>query len=256
MTSPWIAHRVQKPAARVRLLCFPHAGAGASVFRPWTRAADETLDVCPVQLPGRETRWGEPPIDRVEPLVDALCDAVAPCIEDRYALFGCSMGAVVAFELARALRRRSLPSPSHLFVAARRAPTRLDRRAPIHHLSDAELVRRIGAYAGTPAEILASADVMSLYLPAIRADFTLCETYVCQPGPLLDCPVNVFGGHLDSEVTPDDLAAWRDVTVSSCRVQMFDEGHLFLHSQQSVLLDTIASELWRTDATPERVAVA
>jgi medium-chain acyl-[acyl-carrier-protein] hydrolase len=228
----------------MRLFCLPYAGRGASTFREWQREAPPWLDICAIQLPGRENRWTEEPFSRIEPLVRALCDDLASYFEPPFALFGCSMGALIAFELARALTPRDR-TPSHLFAAARRAPGRPESCPPCHHLSDEEFVRQLGAYAGTPREILESPEVMSVYLPSIRADFALCERYVYGGGDTLACPVTVFGGRQDPHVSMDDLAAWQSVTSSSFGLRTFDGGHFFVHDNRTALLEAITTELGR-----------
>lgn len=255
MESHWISCRTPRSGTRLRLFCFPYAGRGASTFRDWVRDAPEWLDVCPIQLPGREGRWGEEPFSRLEPLIDVLCHELAPCFQRPFALFGCSMGAIIAFELARALARRDR-TPVHLFTAARRAPGRPESCPPIHHLCDDEFIRQLGRYAGTPSEVLDSPEVISVYLPSIRADFALCERYVYRRGDVLQCPVTVFGGRTDPHVSLDDLADWRSVAASSFALQMFDGGHFFVHSQGTTLLRAIASQLSGQAAMLEASTVA
>ena len=118
----WLAYREVKPHARLRIFCFPYAGGGASIFRGWTALLPADLEVCPVQLPGREGRLREAPFTHMEPMVNALVDALQPYFDLPFVLFGHSMGAAIAFELTRELRRRGRPQPLHLFAAGRRAP--------------------------------------------------------------------------------------------------------------------------------------
>ena len=231
----------------MRLLCFPYAGRGAATFWSWCRVAPETVEVCPVQLPGRDARHDERPYSAVEPLVEALCDGLAPWLEQPFALFGSSMGALIAFEFARALSRRSLPRPAHVFLAARRGPGRPAPRKPIRHLPDDEFLEEVGTCAGTPPEILADRAVMQFYLPLLRADFALCERYTYRSGPPLQSPVTVLGGRMDPDVSLRDLVAWRAATRASFNLWLFSGDHFFVHSCGAEVLRLIVEQLERRD---------
>jgi medium-chain acyl-[acyl-carrier-protein] hydrolase len=243
MASSWIAYRLPKPHARVRLLCFPYAGSGASMYRKWVEEAPPDLDVCPVQLPGREGRCHETPYSTLEPLLDVLCDELAPWTDAPFALFGCSMGAIVAAELADALQRRAGKTAAHLFVAARRAPGRPDSRPPTAGLSNAEFLAQLREYNGTPSELLDDPDAMAFYLPCLRADFALCERFVPRPGATIDCPLTVLGGTEDADVSPDDLEAWRPVTTSAFASCTFAAGHFFVNTCRDAVLATVVARL-------------
>lgn len=237
-----IAYRIVKPSARLRLFCFPYAGAGASVFRSWANEAPPGLEICPVQLPGRELRHEEVAYSRVEPLVEALCAELGPLLDLPYALFGYSMGALIAFELGRTLSTRSTP-PIHLVAAARRAPQRPDRRSPIHHLSDEDFIHEIGKYEGTPTEILQNVEVLQFFLPTLRADFAVCETYNYKPGKPLDCALTVYGASADPDVTQDDLEAWSAETRSACKIHLFAGSHFFIQKSPHLLSNAVIAEV-------------
>ncbi|HEX2093650.1 MAG TPA: thioesterase domain-containing protein, partial [Longimicrobiaceae bacterium] len=175
---PWVVRRPLNPHTRLRLFCFPYAGGGASIFRTWSQSLPPEVDVCPVQLPGRESRLREPPFDRLLPLVRTLADVLAPYMDLPFALYGYSNGALMSFELARELRRRGMRGPVHLFVAACPAPHLPDKDPPIHALPDVELIREIRRLNGTPEEILQNEELMTLLIPLLRADSAIHETYV------------------------------------------------------------------------------
>lgn len=241
-SSTWFAPVAARPDRRVRLFCLPHAGGAASVYRPWS-ALLPGIEVCPIQLPGRETRLRERAYTRIEDLVPALAGAMADRLDAEYALFGYSMGALIAFELARELRRRGARPASRLILAAHGSPRLASRRPPIHELPDHAFVRELLTWNGVPAEIAADRDALGFFLPLLRADMTLCERYVYREEPPLDVPIAAFGGRRDADATDTDLAAWAAETTAPCVVRMFDGGHFFLRERRDELLAAVAAAL-------------
>lgn len=238
----WIKGFVSNQQVHFRLFCFPYAGGGASSFRLWPNALPPGVNVCPVQLPGRENRLGEAPFTRLEPLVQTLDRLLRPYLDRPFAFFGHSMGALIAFELAHRLGQNTL-GPIRLFVSGHSAPQIPRRRPPIHQLPDSELVEALRDFGGTPEAVLQHPELMELLLPTLRADFSVVETYVYSPHEPLACPISVFGGLQDSEVSRDDLNVWCDQTRSSCTVRMFPGNHFFLHGAQDLLLRAVAQDL-------------
>jgi medium-chain acyl-[acyl-carrier-protein] hydrolase len=241
--TPWMAFRASKPRARLRVFCIPYAGSGASIFRSLALSVPDSIDLCPIQLPGRESREREPPFSRLSPLVAAMRTELAPWLDLPYVLFGYSMGALVAFELARALRHDGAAEPRQLFVAGRRAPRRREPRPLVHTLPRAEFVQELVTYGATPPTLLESPDVLDFYLPLLRADFAVCETYEYRANGAIGCPITVYGGNRDPFVTRDDLDAWALETTGSCLVRVFEGGHFFLHSCWSVVLRSFLQDL-------------
>lgn len=246
VTSPWLPYSGMDTGARLRLFCFPYAGGAASIFRSWDASLPGEVAVCGVQLPGRESRICEPPFERIEPLVETLAEGLAPWLEPPFAFFGHSMGALIAFELTRELRRLGLPEPAHLFLSGRRAPHIPDREPPIHHLPRAEFLAELRTLNGTPEELLRNEELMECVLPVLRADFALCERYSFSPGPPLEQPLSVFGGDADPEVELADLSAWSRMTTGACRVRILPGDHFFVHQSGDALLRIVGSVL--TDA--------
>jgi surfactin synthase thioesterase subunit len=242
----WIAFRRTTPRASVRLFCLPYAGAGASVFRPWSDALAPEIELCAIQLPGREDRAREERFTRMEPLVEALAGELRDELDRPFAIFGHSMGAVIAYELACVLRREGLPGPVHLFVSGRRGPQVPYRHEPVHHLAEPQFVEKLRRLNGTPEEVFQYPELLAYIIPTLRADFTICETYACRDEPALSCPVSAFGGLGDTEVSEDDLAAWSAVTAGPFRVELFPGDHFFLHACRASLLATLTNDLTRT----------
>jgi medium-chain acyl-[acyl-carrier-protein] hydrolase len=213
------------------------------VFYKWSESLPWDVEVCPIQLPGRETRLEEPPFTRLFPLVQALTQAIRVYLDKPFVFFGHSMGARVGFELARELRRQNDPGPVHLFVSASRAPQIPDPDPPIHHLPEAEFVKELRRLDGTPEEVLQNAELVQLFLPLLRADLAMDETYIYTIEEPLDCPISAFGGLEDNKVGRDDLAAWRDQTRGIFTLRMFPGDHFFLRSARISLLQAVTQDL-------------
>jgi medium-chain acyl-[acyl-carrier-protein] hydrolase len=240
----WLAYREVNPRARLRLFCFPYAGGGAAVYRGWAAVLPADVEVCPVQLPGREGRLREEPFTRPEPLIQALAEALAPLWDDLpFAFFGHSMGAMLSFELARELRRRGLALPVHLFASGRRAPQQAPREEDIHDLPEPEFIAKLRELNGTPDEVLRHAELMRLLVPLLRADFAVNETYHFVEEPPFELGISAFGGLADAEVTREDLAAWQQHTRGRFRLRMLPGDHFFLLSARDLILEALARDL-------------
>jgi len=233
------------PQALLRLFCFPYAGGGASIFRTWSNNLPSEVEVCPIQLPGRENRLQEPPFNRLAPLVHVLAHVLLPYLDLPFVFFGHSMGALISFELARYLRRQHAPGPLHLFVSARRAPQIPAINPPIHHLPESAFIEALRDFNGTPESILQNAELMQLLLPVLRADFAVCETYTYSVEDPLACAISTFGGLQDCEVCYDELAAWREQTDGFFTQRMLPGNHFFLRSARVSLLRYITQDLTR-----------
>jgi len=239
-------HRRKLTHPRFRLLCFPYAGGAASLYRHWAPLLDPTVEVCPVELPGRGVRLAEPAVHDMT----QLCDGLAPAVEQLLdgvpmALFGHSMGARVAFEIARRFDGRI----AHLFASGSPAPgTRWrhaaagDRRLTAQ-LTDDEFRQRLRALGGTPPEILEHDELMARVLPLVRADFVLIENYRIEPQLRITCPITVFAGVDDPGASPPAAAAWELRTTSRCRLVEIDAGHFFLDSHRAALIAEISHDL-------------
>jgi medium-chain acyl-[acyl-carrier-protein] hydrolase len=239
----WVTCSRANQQARLRLFCFPYAGGGASTFRTWSNDLPSRIQVCAVQLPGRQSRLIEPPFIRLSLLVQTLAPVLRPYFNVPFAFFGHSMGALISFELARHLRRQNSPGPAHLFVSSRRAPHIASSEPPIYALPESLFMAELHRLSGMSKEVLQNAELMQLVLPMLRADFALCETYVYSTEGPLDCPISAFGGLQDCEVSRDDLIAWRDQTRSSFTLRMFPGNHFFLDNARALLLQAVSQDL-------------
>lgn len=243
MRSSWIAGRVGRPDAAVRLFCVAHAGGGGSFFLPWQPLLGPEIEGWPVVLPGREGRLRELPYVRMEQAVDPLYDALREHVDRPFALFGHSMGAVVAYEVARRFTAEGGPQPARLFVSARRAPHLPMRRQSFAGLPDDVFLRAVADLNGTPQDVLSQPELISLFLPCLRADFELNDTYVPLPGPRLACPISAFVGDDDPEADHDEVRAWSQVTSGTFSFRAFDGDHFYLKGGRPDLMAAIRADL-------------
>lgn len=227
-----------------RLFCLPYSGASAMVYGRWRRALPSWLAVHPVELPGRGARSEEPLATDLRGLAAALAGEVEDVIDEPYALFGHSLGSLLAFELAHALRERGVPPPLVLFASGGEAPAVRDDRALARPRSDAELIADLRGYQGTPEEALADPELMAVVLPVLRADFLLAGTYAYRPCPALACPVHVLAGTRDDLGRPA-LEAWGRETRGGFAIDLFEGDHFFLHSRQAEVLGVLDAALSR-----------
>jgi len=239
----WVVFPKTGSPIRRRLFCFPYAGGAASIFFPWSKELPSDIQVCPVQLPGRENRLTEPPLTKISLLVDSLAEILPLYSDVPFSFFGHSMGALISFELTRRLRRNNSPCPTHLFVASHPAPQLRVSRPQLHTLSDAAFIQALRRLNGTPEELLQNSELMQLVLPALRADFALCETYVYTGDEPLDCPISTFAGMQERNLSRYELEAWRSQTRRSFRLQIFPGNHFFLKSARKLLLTAIERDL-------------
>ena len=245
--SLWLPLHRPVPNAVTRLFCFPHAGGNAQLYRGWQTRLGSDCEVCAVQLPGRWNRIHEPAISDLPLLIESAVDSLGRFLGNHFALFGYSVGALIAFEFARELRRRGLPAPRCMWVAARRAPQVKSREMPIELLSDHALVEVVAqCYGAIPQAVLDDPGMRKIVLPILRSDLALDQNYEYTLQPPLDCPITVLGGINDRAAPHDALEAWREHTKSGFQIRMFAGGHFFLHDTHDSVLDVVDG-YWRTE---------
>jgi surfactin synthase thioesterase subunit len=254
IASTWVRVPRPNPTARLRLFCFPYGGGGASLFREWAEGLPSWIEVCPIQLPSREDRIRAPAVDRLDVLVEALWEAMRGRLDVPFALYGCSMGALIAYELTRVLSKRHDVVPVHVFFAAFGAPNRksallerLGALVPDEPGPMDELLQAIAGAGLVESRILGDAALMSALWPVLvlRADFRLVSGYVHEDGLPLDVPITVFGDEMDGDIRRDDLVAWAVLTNASFRIDMLPGGHLFMNSARVELWERITHDLMR-----------
>jgi medium-chain acyl-[acyl-carrier-protein] hydrolase len=228
------------PAARWWLLCLPHAGAGASVYLPWERLLPPGLGLRAGQPPGRETRLKEPLHRDARSLVHDMLPAVDGLADRPIVLFGHSLGAIVAYELARAMRHSGLPAPVHLYVSGRQAPHLATRERATWSRSDADLIAFLRDLGGTPAVVLDDPDLRAMFLPVLRADIEMNEGYEYVADEPLDIPITAFAATKDERAAPDEVAEWAAHTTRAFALVTVDGGHFTVMTRPEIVIDRVA----------------
>jgi medium-chain acyl-[acyl-carrier-protein] hydrolase len=228
----------------IKLFCLPYAGGSAEVYRKWNRYLQKTIALEPLELSGRGKRAGEP---FYESLGEAVAD-INQLIKQQfdgapYAIFGHSMGGIIAYELYQKLQAEKEQLPIHMFFSGRRAPGLLKDNEVIHLLPDAELIAELKELGGTPPELLDNPDLLYHFLPIIRADFKIVETFdFSSQTSKLDCNITVFNGK-DDDITFGELVEWRNFTTRECKIQIFPGGHFFINDYQKEIATIINQTL-------------
>lgn len=214
------------------------------MFARWALEAHSTMEVFGLQPPGRETRLQEPPVRHMELLVKEFADELETLLNVPYAFFGHSMGALVAFELARELRRRGSNEPLAMVLSGFRTPGGSTPMSEYLALPDDEFIARVGErYGAIPSAILADKGLLALYLPAIRADFELLSAYQFWEDTPLNCPIHLYNGTSDRLIEPAALDGWQTKTTGQCTRRWFPGGHFYLREQRTAVLRALAEDL-------------
>ncbi|WP_067608966.1 thioesterase II family protein [Nocardiopsis listeri] len=242
VSDTWLRKYHPSPEHRTRLFCFPHAGGAASAYFALSQALGPTVEVSAVQYPGRQDRRLEACVEDLSVLADRAFQAVAASVDGPVALLGHSMGAVVAYEVARRLQQKEGITPVHLFVSARRAPSR-HRQEDVRLRGDNGIIAEMRRLGGTDQSFLTDPDLRAMILPTLRADYTAVETYSWHPSELLACPVTAMVGTSDPYATADEVSSWRSHTSADFTMHEFPGGHFFLDACLSSVVRIILSSL-------------
>jgi medium-chain acyl-[acyl-carrier-protein] hydrolase len=226
---------------RVRLVCFPHAGGSAASFNAWLRKLPPEIALERVELPGRNPSAGRPPYTDSRPLIEDIGPTLAAKMDRPFALYGHSLGALVAYELACYFRSRGLEAPLAMFVSGRRAPHCKLSIKPLFDLADDALIARLAEFGGTPSGLMSDPRWRNYLLPALRADLEMSDRYIYEPGDAFDFPIFAFRGHADSIASEEEVAAWRHQTRSRFSMTSLSGQHFFDAEASAGLIERIAA---------------
>lgn len=221
------------------IFMFPYAGGSASVFKKW-QVYFKGFEVFAAQYPGRENRINEKPIDKFDEILSNLYDSISKFIftGSRYYLFGHSLGTKIVYELVLKIKENKLRMPEGIIVSAGKAPC-FKEENPIYYLEDDEFIKGINRFSGTPSEIIENNDIMKIFLPMLRADFILDETYVNPNITKIDVPILGLMGTEDKELTIEELLKWKEYTSQDFSYKYIEGGHMFINTNT----EKVASEI-------------
>lgn len=234
---PWFQVKTPNSMAIARLFCFPYAGGSANIYLDWSDYLPRDIEVVALQYPGRGPRFAEPLISNCGEMISQIMSHIKPLLDKPFAFFGHSNGGLISFELARALQAEGEDRQFHHFISGR-WPIHLPRRSVemSHELSDEEFMHKLRRLGGTPGEFLENKGLMEVFLPILRADFSLNETFVYKKGEKLKTNATIFYGRSDAGFSEDDLDCWPDLIDGDIDHIGYDGGHFFIHSHKKELL--------------------
>lgn len=244
--SRWVEHLSRVENCALRIFCFPYAGGNTQIYRSLQKLFPADIDVCLVQLPGRGKRIAEKPFTRLTHMVEVMAEGLFEGSSSPFVFFGHSMGAMISFELARFLRRKGLPGPRHLFLSGRRAPTIPEDEGPTFDLPHDKFIAELRRLNGTPPELLELPEAMELFLPMLRADFEVVDTYVCESEEPLSCPITVYSGLQDKSTTREAVIEWEKQTTAAFRCRMLPGDHFFVQDPRSGFFPALAKDVLTT----------
>lgn len=244
--SPWVVIPRPVPPGRIKLVCIHHAGGGASAYRSWVRRLKSEVELQLVQLPGREERQREAPLTSADAVLTELVRALKPTLNGTYAIFGHSLGALLAYALViRCQATAELPLPSHIFISGAPPPRKGDAAEVAPLQRDEDLLRHLRKLGGTPEVLLNTPKIRDAILPAIRADSLLCHELTRIKASPLDVPVTVLRGVNDPIMSARDAADWSAFSTKGVELLAFPGGHFFVQSAQQDVLAAVARVLAR-----------
>ncbi len=251
VASNWFIRLRPRPDAKIRLLCFPSAGAGASVYGRWSEHLPNEIEAWAVQLPGRETRRQEQSLTDIQAIADDCARLMQPILDRPYALFGHSMGALAAFEVARRLTAIGR-QPLALFVSGRAAPHNSRGYEGIEELADDDFITRMDTmYGGVPELLKTDAEFRDLYLPPLRADVTAVARYKPSAETPNSFPIHVLCGTEDRSIERAALEAWESYAAGEFRLHMFPGDHFYVYSRREPVIALVSSALTQSQRAAE-----
>lgn len=244
MHDNWISIPKVAKDAKIRVFFFPFAGGGAGIYYQWAKDFPSNIEVCCVNLAGREKRFLEKAESNFSNLISDLYRAILPYTNKPFAFFGHSMGALISYELAILFRKNSNILPSCLFLSARSAPHIKHNQEHIHNLPDDLFVERLHKrYNGIPSVIMSEKDLLNLFLPTLRADIKMVELHEHKEKEALSCPIVAFCGSEDNIATKENVSSWKDYTLSNFDIEIIEGDHFFINTSKSIIINKIISTI-------------
>jgi medium-chain acyl-[acyl-carrier-protein] hydrolase len=222
----------------IRLFCFPYAGGSPAAFSSWPALLGRDYEVCAFSLPGRGARMREAHLCSLHEILQSAYDNIQPLLDLPFMFLGHSMGALIAFELARLLHRRRNKLPRVLFVSGALAPQTPWKKKTFDLPRD-EFLDEVYRLNGIPEELIREKGFIDMFLPALRADFRICQTYKFSPGELLPVPIHVFGGLDDPDISKKDLEGWAEHTSCGSSLMLLPGDHFFITTSPQEVVDRV-----------------
>lgn len=246
-TSRWFVEVEPNTAAAVRLFCFPYAGGSSAAYYNWANILPSKIEVLAIELPGHGTRFDETPMVDLLPILSSLTADISNYVDKPFVFFGHSIGTIISFELCRNLIKENLPLP-YLFIASGgRAPHLPPREKQIHALPDKEFILELKKYNEIPKTVPQNYNLITPFLPMLRADFAISENFHFIEGEPLPIPITALGGTNDSLVTEEDIIAWKLHTQKNFNYKLFPGEHFFIKTSQTQVLETVAKTILEED---------
>lgn len=229
---------------RIKLFCFPYAGGSSAVYMGWKKHLSDKIELRPLDLAGRGRRISKPLYNSIEEVIEDIFPQIKNELCDSpYSIFGHSMGAILAYELVRKARIHKLREPDHVFFSGR-VPPFIFPGTKNHLLPNSEFIKLLEEFGGMNEEILSNQQLLSLFLPIIRADYKIVELYKhIEDGFKLDCDITILNGKMDRLANRDDVSKWKECTNKACTFYEFDGGHFFINDYKSKILEIINNTL-------------
>ena len=240
--SSWIIFPKPNPAAKMRLFCFPYAGGGTSLYRPWAERLSDDIELGIIILPGREHRITEPLVNELTTIVSKIESNILSFLDKPFAFLGHSIGSLISFELMEVLNKNYNKKPDYYFVSAYAAPHIKNRKLRMSELGDDELINTLKNYNGTPPQVLENPLILEYLLPIVRADFSIYDNYKYVERETLNCPLSVFMGKED-DIEENALQAWRNYTDKEFELHKFNGGHFYINDYTEEVIEIIHKSL-------------
>jgi len=229
--------------AQLRIFCFPYAGGGASIYSRWELAMPLEVDLCIAQLPGRENRRHENAFRSFSLLINVLSEEITPLLNKPYVLFGHSMGALICFELARKLRETNNELPMHIFLSGLAPPKSVDKSEFSYNIMcDSDVIDLLDRINGTPKEILKDRELLEVFLPVVKADFELLNSYFFVAQNPLECPITSYHG-INDNIPISEISNWTNQTKKGFKIKIFQGDHFFINSSRDSVLTALRADL-------------